>query len=123
MVAVEAPLTEQLAEQQPLLLDSNHSSNRLAQSKPTAPRLSSTGVVVFIAIIVCCLSIAGDLVSIPMVRVIEDAVCKDYYRSRNGQVLIRGEIDEKLCKQDDIQSELAYIIGVQELINAVTSMW
>src|SRR4051812_35033078 len=92
-------------EQQPLLFDSSH-PNEL--SKPTVSRPSSTGVVIYIAIIVCCLSLAGDLVSIPIVRIIEDVVCKDYYRPRGGQSLLIWEgIDEKLCKQDEIQSELA----------------
>jgi len=125
MTTVGGLLAEQLEEQQPLLLDSStHSSNSPAQPEPATLRLGSTRVVVFIAIIVFCVSIAGDLVSIPIVRVIEDAVCKDYYRSHDGQFLLtHGEIDEKLCKQDEIQSELAYIMGVQEMMDAIMSTW
>lgn len=108
-------------EQQPLLSASNGDYTS-AQKTQSPQRLSATWVVTILAIIVACLSLASDLIGVPMVRIVEDAVCQDYYASQGAAPHFLGRIDEKLCKLDEIQIELAYVLGVQEMLDAFSSM-
>lgn len=56
--------------------------------------------------------VGGALEDVPEVRLLEMAVCRDYYRLHDPSVI--GDpplayIDERLCKLNEIQVELAYI--------------
>ncbi|KAK7985378.1 major facilitator superfamily transporter [Apiospora saccharicola] len=61
-------------------------------------------------------SSSGGFLYIPMTRLVEDAVCHKFY----GQVQSADNpIDEKLCKLDSIQSDVAFIFATYELVQSL----
>ncbi|KAI8242176.1 Efflux pump ustT [Colletotrichum sp. SAR 10_99] len=78
------------------------------------PKVHNPNVIVgiFCAIILLG-SAAGGLWTIPTTRKVEDIVCRHYY-----DVLSNENIDESLCKEDAIQSKVAYIFAVYSALQA-----
>ncbi|GAM89567.1 hypothetical protein ANO11243_076060 [Dothideomycetidae sp. 11243] len=63
--------------------------------------------------------VGGSLVDTPEIRLLESTVCRDYYRSHDPSVIgppPLSLVDEKLCKVQEIQSTLAYMISVKSLL-------
>ncbi|THY07627.1 MFS general substrate transporter [Aureobasidium pullulans] len=79
-------------------------------------------VILLIALVIGITGIAGGLIGLPFVRLIEDAICQEYYASKpgraGGSVSLFG-VDEAHCKVDAVQSRLAYILAIQELLDAI----
>lgn len=60
-------------------------------------------------------SAAGAFQIIPMTRIYEDILCHEYFGTTPG---VGEPIDEETCKNDVIQSRLAYLFAVLESLNA-----
>ncbi|KAK8075202.1 major facilitator superfamily transporter [Apiospora hydei] len=61
-------------------------------------------------------SSAGGFLSIPMTRLVEDAVCHKHYEQMQS---VDSPIDESLCKLDSIQSKVAFIFAMYELVQSL----
>ncbi len=59
--------------------------------------------------------------TIPAMRVYEDIICHHYYDhiKGGGHLGVLGDIDEAMCKGDNVQEELNIIIAVKEVLGAV----
>ncbi|KAI1258694.1 major facilitator superfamily domain-containing protein [Xylariaceae sp. FL1019] len=80
------------------------------------PRARSPNAIVA----VLCVSIfigsaSGGFLTIPMTRVFEDILCRQYYDQPHRH---EGPIDEEMCKVDTIQSRLAYLFAIMAALNA-----
>ncbi|KAF7592169.1 hypothetical protein BBP40_000656 [Aspergillus hancockii] len=62
-----------------------------------------------------CLAGSGAFLDVPLARLIEDNLCRRY-------VWHDSSIDERLCKTDEIQSELAHLNGSLPLVEAVVGL-
>ena len=62
--------------------------------------------------IVCC----GMLMLIPIYRLLEDALCHNFYDDDSP-----GIIDEMKCKVDEVQANLAVLLGWLGLAQSITS--
>ncbi|KAI1358457.1 major facilitator superfamily domain-containing protein [Xylaria arbuscula] len=84
------------------------------------PRAQKPSTIVF----VLCLSIflgsaSGGFQNMPMTRIFEDILCRQYY----DQIHSHNEpIDEDMCKVDAIQSKLAYLFAITNSLNAGVSV-
>lgn len=112
MAADHASIEEQ-TEGSPLL-----PSGRSHTSGDIFPKTkSSRSIVLFITLTFFLLNMGGGLILIPQQRLVEDVLCREYWRGRGrGNQTSIGPLDsieEKYCKADEIQSELAYILGIQ----------
>ncbi|KAI0906277.1 major facilitator superfamily domain-containing protein [Ustulina deusta] len=89
----------------------------LARAVPTAQK---PGAVVFILCVVIFVgSAAGGFQNMPMTRIFEDILCRQYY----DQIHSHGEpIDEDMCKDAAIQSKLAYLFAIMSSLNAAVSV-
>ncbi|TDZ74846.1 MFS efflux pump atnC [Colletotrichum trifolii] len=87
---------------------------------PLYPRaVVTTFIILFVA------SIGGALISTPEVRLLEMAVCRDYYREHDPRVIGHpplSYIDEQLCKLSPIQSNLAYLQATRSLIMTIPGL-
>jgi hypothetical protein len=66
--------------------------------------------------------LGGSLVDTPEVRLLEMAVCRDYYRVHNPSVIGKPPLsyaDEKLCKVKEIQVDLAYLRATKSLMMTI----
>jgi hypothetical protein len=84
------------------------SSSRYQVSSPSA-------IVALVALIIFCMTLSGTMSLIPMGRLIEDAICRRYYGSAEP-------VDEKLCKVDQVQTELAWLGGLYVVIDSAIGM-
>ncbi|KAI0109611.1 major facilitator superfamily domain-containing protein [Nemania sp. FL0031] len=69
--------------------------------------------------------LGGSLVDTPEVRLLEMAVCRDYYLSHDPSVIgppPLSYVDEKLCKVNEIQVDLAYIRAMKSLLMTVPGL-
>lgn len=75
-------------------------------------------VLALTAVLLFFMLFATTLVLVPMLRLLEDAICQQYYR-REGGLGGRGGTDERLCKVDAVQAELAWLGGVGSVTQGV----
>jgi hypothetical protein len=62
-------------------------------------------------------NLSMSLYQLPLNRVIERRLCRDYYASTDPSVIgPDGSVDEQLCKIDLVQKGLGWIQGVMETI-------
>ena len=71
-------------------------------------------IAVLLSFLIFLLCVAVSLTTVPTTRILEDALCHMHY-----DVEGTAEIDEKLCKDDAIQSQLAYLNGLVSMLEAV----
>lgn len=69
-------------------------------------------VPILIGILCFVADLGGGLTNAAEVRLLELAVCRDYYRTHDRSVIgppPLANVDEKFCKLDEIQANLAYL--------------
>ncbi|CAD0029698.1 unnamed protein product, partial [Aureobasidium pullulans] len=88
---------------------------------PNARSYRTRSVIILVALVIVITSVAGGLIGLPFVRLIEDAICQEHYASRpvEGGLFITSDVDEAHCKVDAVQSRLAYILAIQEMLDAI----
>lgn len=102
-------------------------SHRPTLSVASVPSLKSVHVpkahkgstiVGLLCVIIFIGSCSGGFTEIPVVRIIEDIICRDYY-SRNGALTTGDQIDEKMCKGDAIQTDVQDIVSVTNMLTSL----
>ncbi|THY24190.1 MFS general substrate transporter [Aureobasidium pullulans] len=88
---------------------------------PSPHTYRTKSVLILVALVIVITSVAGGLIGLPFVRLIEDAICQEHYASRpvEGGLFITSDVDEAHCKVDTVQSRLAYILAIQEMLDAI----
>ncbi|KAK4041221.1 general substrate transporter [Parachaetomium inaequale] len=76
-----------------------------------------TPVVVLLAVLMFAVVTSGMLILIPIFRLMEDAVCHLHYDKPASE-----PIEERLCKVDGVQKELAFLGGIGAIINSVVGL-
>jgi PCFT/HCP family folate transporter-like MFS transporter 1/3 len=75
-------------------------------------------IAILLSLLIFILCIAASLLTVPTTRILEDALCHIHY-----DVEGTADIDEKLCKDDAIQSQLAYLNGLVSMLEAVVGSY
>lgn len=89
---------------------------------PHIPQVHNPQVIVFfITLMVFCIMIGSFLTIAPSIRIYEDIICHHYYDQLegDGHIDLLSDIDEKECKVDAIQEELAIVLGGLELTMSI----
>ncbi|KAH8881493.1 MFS general substrate transporter [Thozetella sp. PMI_491] len=68
---------------------------------------------------ILCFTLSSSISSAPTLRLMEDNICRQFY-DPTGE--LGSPIDEKLCKEDKIQAELAYLEGYIVTLEAVIGL-
>jgi len=74
-------------------------------------------IVLLLAVLLFTVTTSGMLIIVPIFRLIEDAVCHEYYKKDRSE-----KIDERLCKVDEVQGLLAYLGGWAALLNTLIGL-
>ncbi len=90
----------------------------------TAPPLGESSqsysyVVILLVLFSIVADFGGSLVDTPEVRLLEMAVCRDYYRKNNPGVIgppPLSYVPEKDCKIKEIQRDLAYLRATKSML-------
>lgn len=76
---------------------------------------SGRTVVNLLCLIAFVVSSSSGFTSIPVMRILEDIVCRQHYGLLED---VGGPVDEKLCKGDAIQAKVAFIMAIQSSLDA-----
>ncbi|KAK6526737.1 hypothetical protein TWF281_009939 [Arthrobotrys megalospora] len=92
----------------------------------SSPRNNSRrGFVILVSFVfaMSILEIADQLIKPSMVRIYEDTICREYYATQQHQLYPTGkDIPEEKCKIAPVQSELAFIRGLEPVFDAIPSL-
>jgi len=80
---------------------------------------------ILVGVISLVADFGGSLLDTPEVRLLEMAVCRDYYRVHDLGVIGTpplSYVDEKLCKVKDIQANLAYLRASKFILMAIPGL-
>lgn len=81
---------------------------------PRPKRRSAVGPVLGLLLLV---NLSMSLYQLPLNRVIERRLCREYYASTDPKIIgPGGSVDEDLCKIDSVQTSLGWIQGVMDTI-------
>ena len=98
-------------EQTPLLLLSENTQEPPSPEPRTAKTLRRK-VIFLVMLIIVAVDVTSYLQSIPRVRLYEIVYCRQYYQDVDpGAIGPGGVVDEKLCKVNVVQSQVALLIG------------
>ncbi|KAK0625451.1 hypothetical protein B0T17DRAFT_273614 [Bombardia bombarda] len=90
---------------------SDTSASASANLRPPRNKPSVRPILVLVALV----SLAWSLYALPLNRVIERRLCRDYYLVHDPSVIgPDGSVREELCKEDSIQQGLGRLQGVME---------
>jgi hypothetical protein len=84
----------------------------------TAPSHSNTTILNLICGVLFLAASATGLVNVPLTKLVEDAVCRQYYGRPASE-----DIDEQLCKLETIQSDVAFIFARMGMCEAVVALF
>ena|SRR5580700_4520256 len=115
LLSQPSPTTESITDSASLLGEGDSRRDEFA-----SPLYSYTIVFVFVLVLVTGFS--SSLLNTPEVRLLEMALCRDYYRTIDPSVigpLPLSYVDEERCKVDSIQVELSYIMATKSLLSAI----
>ncbi|KXX82455.1 Major facilitator superfamily domain-containing protein 10 [Madurella mycetomatis] len=108
------------AEGPEILTDSNNGLGGKSPHRSITSRFQAqkrTTIVVLLAILMFTVTTSGLMILVPMFRLMEDAICHDYYDKDRSE-----PIEERLCKVDGVQKELAFLGGWAVMINSIVSL-
>jgi hypothetical protein len=76
-----------------------------------------------ICLVFCLVAdLSSSIIDIPEVRLLEMTVCRDFYRIHDPKVIgppPLSYVDEKLCKLEEIQSNLAYLRAIKGMLTVL----
>jgi hypothetical protein len=93
-----------------------------SQTVSFTPQVHSPHFVLFLIFCAIFMLMFGNYFLVaPQLRVFEDIICRHYYDEIKGQshIALTDDIDESLCKLDQIQEELAIVIGGLSVVDTV----
>ena len=76
---------------------------------------SPAAVVAMLSVILFLLVLSATLAMMPLVRLMEDGICRKYYGTTEP-------VDEEKCKVGDIQTQLAWLGGIAGVVDAIVRM-
>jgi hypothetical protein len=74
-------------------------------------------IIALLAVLMFIMVTSGMLILIPIFRLMEDAICHIHYGKPRSE-----PIEERLCKVDGVQKELAYLGGISAMINSIVGL-
>ncbi|CAI6088547.1 unnamed protein product [Clonostachys chloroleuca] len=108
-------------ERSPLLGQRSHSPSTNSRLGDAAHGLSREArgqniIILMLCVILFFASWANGFTQIPLLRLVEDRICHEYYDMSMSPL---EPIDENLCKGEWIQSRLAFILSISSAIGAL----
>jgi len=102
------------AEENDGLLNRSLESSERQDAPPKSERASQRAIWTLLLLLVFT-NMATRLYDLPLNRVIEMRLCRDYYTQRDPDRFgPGGSVPEKLCKIDEVQRKLAWLQGIME---------
>lgn len=105
----EEPL---LGQTPPAEVQSNGPSTPRIDGDGSSPSLPYKKIIVLVGLLIILLDFADMLRTTPKIRLFEISICRRYYLAHDkSRINPDGNVDEALCKVDEIQQSLALVRG------------
>ncbi|KAI1331335.1 MFS general substrate transporter [Xylariaceae sp. FL0255] len=101
-------------------------TSSIAGNLKNVPKVHKSSTIVnLLCAIVFVASMCDGFVDLPLTRILEDILCRGFY---DKDVNTTGKlgmppIDEKLCKENAIQEQLAFIIALQQTLTSIVGFF
>ncbi|KAK0391439.1 hypothetical protein NLU13_0940 [Sarocladium strictum] len=79
--------------------------------------LSRSPTTIFLTVVIMIATLGSGLTGLPTLAVVEDSICQRLHRADD-----QAAPDDRLCKSDDVQRELSFIMGFQSMMEAIPSL-
>ncbi len=87
------------------------------------PKIHKNSTIVgLLCVIILISTSASGFIDTPLVRIVEDLLCHDYY-SDNGYLRPEDEIDEKLCKVNAIQTDVQDVMSTMSMLTSMVGFF
>lgn len=81
---------------------------------------SSRSIIILLYCILFILAFGGHLIGVPALRIFEDIICHHYYEDGKSEGYKRlGDIDEEMCKGEEIQNQLNILLAGSHFLGAI----
>lgn len=80
---------------------------------------SAKSICLVISVFTLLLMFSSSVGDVPTTRLVEDHICRSYYAEQGRTT---DDIDESMCKVDEVQSKMAYLNGWISMIKSVLGM-
>lgn len=112
----------------------NHHKTRRPRRPPHRPTLSvaslassltipqahdHTTFITLLCILIVAANAAGGFIEIPMARLVEDGLCRQYYEGGHTGQDPPPPLDEAMCKVEPVQSKMAYLLALMSALDAI----
>ncbi|RYP92933.1 hypothetical protein DL770_000983 [Monosporascus sp. CRB-9-2] len=95
-------------------VDDGLEATRVSRHGPSPPRAPKGAIWPLLALLLA-VQLAWSLYQLPLNRVVERRLCREYYGTHDPTMVgPDGSVDEELCKNDEIQQGLAWVLGAME---------
>lgn len=125
LVDETAPLLAEAAQQQPpASVDNNEQRYSLSKTQPIRQHFSKWRNFYICAAFLIVVETPAYTGEAPRLRMLEIGACREYYAAQNTTTLAHhgGDIPERLCKLAPIQSTVAKMRGILNLLEAVPGL-
>lgn len=102
----------------PLLTRAQSSVNNINIPQTHSPRL----VLCLTTFLIFTVMFGMYCMIIPSARIYEDIICHNYYDrllEKEGHISMIQDIPENLCKGNEVQEELAFVVGIKDSIQCI----
>ncbi|KAI5925659.1 major facilitator superfamily domain-containing protein [Camillea tinctor] len=87
---------------------------RPIRARARAPGPRRLAIAPILALLLLVNLATGSLFQLPLNRLVEQVLCREYYGTHDPSVDPSKGINEELCKVDEVQKGLAWIVGMME---------
>ena len=101
------------------------SSGNYKRTIPNSPAIEKVRFRLTLVLVLMVLALeTGMIMSMgPLTRLYESIACRDYYvRSDPGKSGVNGQVNEELCKVNEVQTEVAAVVGYMQFFDGLLSM-
>jgi hypothetical protein len=103
-------------------IDVNDGNPKYAVPKGPATEQVRFRLTVVLFIMVLALEIGMIMSMGPLTRIYESIACRNYYEQRDpGKIGANGQVKEELCKVNEVQTEVAAVVGYREFFDGLLS--
>lgn len=105
-------------DEQPLLCDTSSSPKIVSRAQEA--RQIKLAVYILGGITMILFEFAEFMMVVPRVRLYESIACSHFYQAHEPSLMgAGGSVPERLCKNEEVQSEVALLIGNQLFFDAI----
>lgn len=79
--------------------------------------LNRSRATILLTAIICIGTLGTGLTGLPTLTILEDSICRRLVHADS-----QGAFNDKLCKGDNVQKKLSFVLGIQSMMEAIPGL-